>query len=303
MTRQEFLDEIYAHLAHGRHVLITGERGIGKSHILGRIARERPTIYISNMGAKKQTLLNVLQCLFEDGRLEDFAYFVDWQDVLKKLRRKTIAQLLNIVSAALSSSPRPALSADVPSAVEGTEGGHYLVALDDLDTVSERGLLDVILPLMNVAQFLAAANTSTGTRKRRVGLVVDKFKTLDVPPMTTPEARALLWATLNRDQYPHWQVIETKVLNHAAGMPGVVVDLAQALAGTTGSLAEIRDLEHTSGVPRVNIAFPLAMAIIAAVFAGRYLARGLDDPTLYVLAGIGSALTYMLRPYIWKMKS
>ena len=36
----------------------------------------------------------------------------------------------------------------------------------------------------------------------------------------------------------------------------------------------------------------------------RYIhAASLDDPTLYVLAGLGSALTYMLRPYVWKMRS
>jgi hypothetical protein len=284
MTRQDFLDEVQAHLAKGRHVLLTGRRGLGKSHLLGTVAQAHAdAVFIRSLGAKKQTLLTVLRHSFDAGHLDDFAYFVDWRDVQKKLRYCTIAELKALIAGALTVH-------------------RYLIVLDNLDRVTERGLLDIVLPLMEAAQFLAAADTSTPTKARRVALVVDKLKALEVPPLTADETRALLWATLDRDRYPHWQVIEAKVLAQAAGKPGVVVDLARQLSGSTGSLAEIRDLAHT-GAPRVNVAFPLAMALIAAVFAGRYLARGLDDPTLYVLAGLGSALTYMLRPYVWKMRS
>lgn len=284
MPREQFLDQVRAYLDKGRHVLLTGERGIGKSHTLGTVAQSRDdAIFIASVRAKRQTLLDILQRLFGDGHLEHFAYFVDWPDVQKKLKHKNIGELQVMTAAALAQHP-------------------YLVALDNLDLVTERGMIDVVLPLMNASQFLAAADVSTTTKQRRVALVVDKFKVLNVPPLTSGETRALLWAILDRGRYPHWQIIEAKVLAQAGGLPGVVVDLAQALAGSTGSLAEIRALAHTAA-PRVNVAFPLAMALIAAVFAGRYLARGLDDPTLYVLAGLGSALTYMLRPYVYRMRS
>jgi hypothetical protein len=284
MIRQEFLDEVHAHLAKGRHVLLTGGRGLGKSHLLGTVAQAHAdAVFIRSLGAKKQTLFTVLRHSFDAGHLDDFAYFVDWRDVQKKLRRQTVAELQGLVTTALAAHP-------------------YLIVLDNLDLATERTMLDIVLPLMKAAQFLAAADTSTPTKGRRVAMAVDKFKVLEVPPLTASETRTLLWAVLAKSRYPHWQVIEAKVLAQAAGKPGVVVDLARHLSGSTGSLAEIRDLAHT-GAPRVNVAFPLAMALIAAMFAGRYLARGLDDPTLYVLAGLGSALTYMLRPYVWKMRS
>ena len=179
MTRQDFLDQVHAHLAKGRHVLLTGGRGMGKSHLLGTVAQAHAdAVFIRSLGAKKQTLLTVLRHSFDAGHLDDFAYFVDWRDVQKKLRRQTVAELQSLATTALAAHP-------------------YLVVLDNLDLATERTMLDIVLPLMEAAQFLAAADTSTPTKAQRVGLAVDKFKALEVPPLTAAETRALLWAVLN----------------------------------------------------------------------------------------------------------
>ena len=43
--------------------------------------------------------------------------------------------------------------------------------------------------------------------------------------------------------------------------------------------------------------------VLAAVFmAVRYVSLGLDDQSLYILAGIGFALMYGLRPFFFKMQ-
>jgi len=77
--------------------------------------------------------------------------------------------------------------------------------------------------------------------------------------------------------------------------------MAAQLRGTSGNLAEVRSLSHSvEDEQRINPIWPVGILIIAALFAGRYLARGLDDPTLYVLAAVAYAATYLLRPVIYR---
>jgi len=279
-SREKLLAEIQSHLSRGRHVLLLGERGAGKSWLLSKVAQaSERAFYITQIGAKKAVLLQICRRIWHDNRLEEFAYFADWSDVDVRLRRKTLDELKAIVEPHLSD---------------------YLVVMDNLELCSEKAILDIVEPLM-AATTLAAADVSTGSREKRLAVIADRFVQVEVPPMDKAEALAMLWDLLDRDEYPHWQAIETKVLTLAQGRPGVVADLAAQLRGSSGSLDEVRALSHSiAEQQRVNLFLPLAVCLIALVFAGRYLARGFDDPTLYILAGLGSAASIALRPLLWR---
>ena len=47
---------------------------------------------------------------------------------------------------------------------------------------------------------------------------------------------------------------------------------------------------------------PAVFVIAAVAMAVRYVSLGLDDQVLYILAGIGFALMYGLRPFFFKMQ-
>lgn len=279
-SRERLLAEIKSHLARGQSVLLLGERGTGKSWLLGRIAQaSERAFYIPQVGAKKAVLLQICKRLWHDGRLEEFAYFADWADVDARLRRLTLDELRAVVEPHLAD---------------------YLVVLDNLELCSEKAILEIVEPLMQ-ATVLAAADVSTRSREKRLAAIANRFIQIEVPPMDKAEVLTMLWDLLDKDEYPHWQAIETKVLSLAQGRPGVVADLAEQLRGSTGSLAEVRALSHSvAEQQRVSLLLPLALCLIAAVFAGRYLARGFDDPTFYILAGLGSAASIALRPLLWR---
>jgi len=281
MTRDELIAEIQAELAAGRHILLLGPRGMGKSWILGRIAQAHPAcFFIPHIGSKKAVLLGIIERLFRDGRLEEFAYFADWRDVEKRIRYRTIEDLRAIVEPHL---------------------GDYLIVIDNLELATEKAMIEIVEPLLR-GTVLAAADISQKSKERRVRLVADRFRQIEVPPMTHDEIRAMLWELLDRDEYPHWQAIETKVLQLAQGRPGVVADLAEQLRGSTGSLAEVRELSHSATEEvRVNLLFPTTLALMALLFASRYLARGFDDPTMYILAGLAYALGIGLRPVMYRL--
>ena len=47
---------------------------------------------------------------------------------------------------------------------------------------------------------------------------------------------------------------------------------------------------------------PVIFIFAAVAMAVRYISLGLDDQSLYILAGIGFALMYGLRPFFFKMQ-
>lgn len=279
-TRAQFLEHIQTELPR-RPVLILGGRGAGKTYLLQSCLSQlqTPAMYVPAItGAKKTLLLDLGRRLFDDKRLEAFIYFDDWTDVKKRLNRCTVTELAEVII--------PHLSA-------------YTLAIDNLDLATEKAIREIVLPFFDSgARLLMAANDTTKVKRRRVELIANHCVQLDVPPLTRAEARAMLWSTLERDRYRHWQVIESKVLNLYSGNPGVVADLAGQLAGTRGHLADIRALTHTE-TPVFDLTWITGIALLSLLMAGRFFARGLNDPTLYILAGLAYAVTIVARPLLW----
>jgi energy-coupling factor transporter ATP-binding protein EcfA2 len=282
MSRTELLQDIQGRIERGQPVLILGPKGIGKTWVLQRLAKEfSAAIYIPHISSKKAVLLDLARRLWEDGCLEEFAYFADWADVERRLRPLTIPDLTALVEPHLKD---------------------YTILLDNLQLVTEKALLDVVLPLLS-ARVCAAGRAEARGEERRLNLIANRFHRIELPPLTADEAQAMLWQLLDRSQMRHWQAVETRVLTAANGRPGVIADLAAQLHGTSGSLAEVRSLAHAADYEtRVNLLWPVGLVAIAALFAGRYLARSLDDPTLYVLAAVIYATTYLIRPIIYRAR-
>lgn len=286
--RDRAVAEIKAALAAGQHVLIKGRTGVGKSWLVGQLIAGVPHgFHLSGIGSKKTVLLGMAERLFADGQLgDDYAYFADFADVSKRLSRLSVPELTQLVVTAT------------------TEAG-YVLALDRGETLTERSLKDIVLPLAGSCTLLIAVDTDflTPSRQRTLQPLVDKCKVFELPPLTDDEVTALLWRILDKSQYRHWQVIETKVVNTAAGRPGAVLDLAQHLAASGGNLAALRDLEHSAHQQeRISLLIPALMLVITMVMASRYLARGLDDPAFYLLASLGYVFVLLLRPLLFRRR-
>ena len=279
-SRDKLTTTIRRTIKRGQHVLLTGEYGSGRSWMLNRMMEEFPeAINLSLTQSKRAVILTVCQRLFDDGKLAIDAD--DWGAVSKKLRPMTIPQLCDLIDAQL---------------------GDYIVFLDDLDKATEKTVEEIVKPLM-AAIVLATADISTPSKRKRTASVLDRFKQLDMPPLDQHEAQSMLWSQLDRATIKHAGTIEKKILRIAAGVPGVIFDLCEKLRGSNGSLADIRDIEHSNTqIKRINLGIPMLFAALIFLMASRYIFRGYDDGSLIMLAGVGSVLaSIILRPMIYKM--
>ncbi len=97
-------------------------------------------------------------------------------------------------------------------------------------------------------------------------------------------------------------------IEHLLGpaVKGKLVVVEGHLAGTGRSAlerlgAEVEELRLEDERRYVDMT-PAVFVIAAVAMAVRYVSLGLDDQVLYILAGIGFALMYGLRPFFFKMQ-
>jgi serine/threonine protein kinase len=280
--RSQAVAAIHKAVGQGKHVIIQGHSRTGKSHVLDQAAEFQENALVLLSGSKKAALLDLARQLWEKGNEldEDYTYFTEFEDVQKRLARLTVPELTTVVTDTLASKT------------------HVLV-VDRLARATEKTVVDVILPLSNSVTILASCTTPlTAAQQRRVQLLADRAKRVELPPLTDQEVRNLLWSVLDRDTQKNAAALENKVINLAAGRPGAVVDLAQQLAGG-GGLQEIRELAHSAGEDdRVNLLTPVLIILITVVMGMRYLSRGFDDPAFYLIVSLGYVLVMVLRPIL-----
>jgi hypothetical protein len=97
-------------------------------------------------------------------------------------------------------------------------------------------------------------------------------------------------------------------IEHAIGpvVKGRKVVVEGRLAGTGRTAierlgAEVEELRLETEKHYVDMT-PVIFVLAAVFMAARYISLGLDDQSLYILAGLGFALMYGLRPFFFKMQ-
>ena len=275
MKRVELIQQIQTELGAGRSVLVIAEAGAGKSWLLGTVAQQlQGAWYFESVGNKKEQLLEFARKLHQEEQntpgvmvgeiFEDVAQYPEWGDVEKELKKYGQPELLAAIMPCLL--------------------GRVLV-FDMINKATEVKMNDVILPLINSGVTLLMAGRDDQKKESNLlGMVRNKCVQFDMPAFEQAEAVAMLWSILNKQQFPQWRALESKVLNLYGGKPGVVADLASLMQGTAGAMQDIRNISHTDSQP-FNLTWPVFFIVLGVAAVLRFTTRQLDDPTIYVIAG------------------
>lgn len=100
--------------------------------------------------------------------------------------------------------------------------------------------------------------------------------------------------------------LEANLKSLARGGRKFSVVVSGRLTGTTRTTLERLGLEvyeeHDPDERRYMDMTPFVLAMAGVMMAMRYLSLGLNDQVLYIFAGLGMALLYCLRPFMYDMR-
>jgi hypothetical protein len=278
--RQEILAALGESSAKRRPALLVDPLGIGKSHILRDFsAFTERCLYLEHISPIKPALLNLAQLLHQDGALEIEgieARYMEWEDVRKRIAPRRINQLAELV-------------------MECMQDQDYILILDHLERVTPT-MLPHLDTLMGVALVIGAADELRSQAQR----LWWAFERIEVPPLAREEARRLLWQVAELDRVKKPQLFETRVLQQSGGNPLAIITMAARARTAALSDREIRGLQHGAGTRYVALT-PILLVLGALVVATRFVALGLNDRDLYVLAGLGYASFSILRYFIYRL--
>ena len=276
--RKEELKRIRENVAKGRHTLLEGRIGIGKSHLLRYLEKSlKRAVYVERIYPLKAALLDILKHLHQHGRLKsppDGGR--DWETLSRKFTRLHVKSLAEFV-------------------VKQMKGRRYILLLDQLEAVTP-AITATLNQLLSSALVIGAASKLKEAHRK----VWWAFDLIELPPLTREESLELLYQIIGGEPVENREMFENKVLTQADGNPHAVVEMArQAGAEERVTPQFIRGLRHPAGVKYLDIT-PLLLLVGTCVVAARFFAMGIDNTDLYILAGIGGAFFIFFRYFIYK---
>ena len=295
--RDDLIEQVAREARKGRHLLLTGRPGIGKSTVLEAVIdrlivrRDLTLIHVNEHQAKGQ-FLELARGLLESGLLKPSALELDagldaldpaaleWARIKRQVNRLSIRDLTAAIV--------PAIHA---------HRGRVLVAVDDLTAVTPT-LVAFWLAVLDAAQLVACASE----KRKNVARLWWKLAEIEVPPLPTERAREIAQTYLQQTgtlvESP--ALFVAHVVQQANGNPQALADLlADSAKERVVDKARIRELRHAAGVRYLDFT-PVMIVALASVVGARYLAIGTGDTELYVFAGMLAAVVISIRVFLFR---
>jgi Archaeal ATPase. len=280
--RQKELGQLRANLEKRQPTLLTGAIGTGKSHLLKYFAKDLTNaIYVEHIRPIKQALLSIAETLHKDGRLKIdgvVAEYLEWQDLKATVSQLYHAELLNCV-------------------VEGIQGQGYILIFDHLDEVTS-----LMAPTLSILMDKASVVGATRDLKdpEHLNRLWWNFDIIELKNLSKEGSLELLWTHADKDRVKDKVMFENKILNHSAGNPLAIIEMAKKTLNIEfDSLDKIRLLRHDAGLKYLDLT-PALLVVGACIVAARFIALGLNDVDTYILAGGAGAFFIILRYSIYR---
>lgn len=295
--RDALIDKVTREARKGRHLLLTGPPGIGKSAVLDAVLdrcitrSDLTVIHVSEHQAKGQ-FLEIARGLLESGLLRPSALELDagldaldpaaleWARIKRQVNRLSIRDLTAAII--------PAIHA---------HRGRVLIAVDDLTGVTPT-LVAFWLAICDAAQLIACASE----KRKNVSRLWWKLAEIEIPPLSVDSAREIVQRYMTETgmlvEAPPLYIAH--VVKQANGNPQALADLlADSSKERLVDKRHIREMRHAAGVRYLDFT-PIMVVALASIVAVRYMARGTGDTELYVFAGMVAAFVIALRVFLFR---
>lgn len=328
--RDDLVNKVVKEVTKGRHVILTGSVGCGKSAVLEAVIErlerrqdERVKVDAESDELPGETEREDARRLYSEQRAQRRFTLVHIVDHQAKGQFIALARRLLQVGIV----PPPAL--DLPERFHGLapaeiewskvkrhvtrlsirdltaaiipalheHDGRVLVAVDDLTAVTPT-LVAFWLAVLDKAHVIGCASEKRANLRK----LWWKMTEIEVPPLSPEHARTIVQTYIQQ----RGMLIESPglyiehVVKQANGNPQAIADmLDDSSKEKLVDKRKIREMKHAAGVRYLDFT-PVMLLAVAAVIGARYLAIGLGDTALYILAGLMAAVFLVLRPFIFR---
>jgi hypothetical protein len=280
--REEVKEEILEQIEKGNSVLLKGVHGIGKSHLMRGLYKEKRNlkgevwIYFPYCKPPKQILLRVMQRLLPKGKESE-----EWKEV----KRGTMLELVEEIKERLKRR-KLILMLDEIHTLTATSASHYYELMQDKNVV-----------------FFTAGTTrylSKKFEKAELKRFLWDLKQVEMLPLTKEEAEELVDKFYREYKIPKsisTERVKRWILQNAGGNPLGIERAVEDLAKEES--VEKFDLIKHGAVQDVGVnLFPVFLILLIVVVAWRFLARGAGDIDLYALTGFFGIIFYTLSRFL-----
>ena len=298
LGRDGLIEEARKELKKGKHLLLSGPIGIGKSVVLAKALDAQPArrliFRLFDQQAKGQFVALAQQMLAADllspsalllpDKLKDVpGSEIPWVSVRRHVNRLSLRDLTHAI---------------IPALADHAEHGEKpLIAVDDLTflTPTQQAFWLAVFEFAQVAG--CASNRKHGLRK-----LWWKMQVLEVPALPPEVATQIVRAYIAKRgvliESP--ELYTSHVVRQSGGVPQAINDMLDASAKErVVDKRRIREMRHDAGVKYFDFT-PVMIVAGAGIVALRYVALGMGDRTMYVMAGIGAAMFLAVRMLLMK---
>ena len=323
--RDDLVEKVAREARKGRHILLTGPVGVGKSAVLDavleRLERRRDerapvdaesddppsepnTGRPSQRRRRTQTVIHVADhqpkaqfvCiarkLLAAGLLDPLA--LELPEPYQDLPPESI-EWAKIRRNVTRLSMRDLTAAIIPALHD--HHGKVIIAVDDLTNLTPT-LVAFWLAVFEAAQVVGCA----GQKKPNLAKLWWKMAEIEVPPLSPEATREIVETYIAK----RGMLIESPglfvghVVKQSGGNPQAIADMLDDSAKERlVDKRKIREMRHAAGVRYFDFT-PVMIVALASVVGARYLAIGTGDTELYILAGMIAAVVISLRVFLFK---
>lgn len=293
--RKEEIEVLRENIQKRRHILLTGKMGCGKSAILREIYKlfsedgkvlillcEQSTPLKSlllDLGRQLHEKYKALRIQgFEEGIIES----LEWKQLNRRFTRMNVREQTSCI-------------------LDSIQGNGYVVILDQLEKVTPTGQAFIEALLGKTCVVGATCDQRSSGQLARMWW---RFRKIEIGNLGKAEAMELIDRLIEENKIlaSDIGVFKREVYKKSQGNPMAIVDIINA-----GSLeryisqSHIRDMEtHDAGKREFDLTpFVLFIGVIAV--GARFVALGMNNVDLYILAGVAGGGFMFLRYFLYRM--
>lgn len=265
----------------GINTVVTGDIGVGKSHLLKSFETSKPILRLDDTESIKKSLAGILLYLYKNDKNEVLQLL--WRDfdkpqIDKKIQRENTISLCDRI-------------------IEVTVPQHYILIIDDITKITPTAK-------KVVERFKDHFIIFCGARYVKANDVsfLWNFEKLEVKPLARHHAMALINQMSSGMEVESWDLFRNHIYNQTNGNPRAVSELVHRYRKEPFLTDEIvQEVKHLGALKEIDLTW-IVVLFLGVVMALRYMAGELEEPALKFVGGIAMIALLMFRPLMRSLK-